>query len=165
MNVPKPPVENLKNLNRDIPKPPPFQLAASRWRRIAKRLPSRPKTPRLKKKRTGGRPRHDDQRCFEGILWLLWNRTAWRALPRRYGTKSTVHRRLMEWDQRGILDRMWLIYLKRMGDRKIILWNERFKRKRLAWPFMVLEGALRANYARLFAAPPRPEEEASFNSR
>jgi transposase len=31
----------------------------------------------------GGRPRIEDRRCFEGILWSLWTGAKWSELPRR----------------------------------------------------------------------------------
>jgi transposase len=29
----------------------------------------------------GGRPRVEDRRCVEGILWILWTGTQWSELP------------------------------------------------------------------------------------
>ena len=33
----------------------------------------------------GGRPRVEDRRGVEGILWMLWTGAPWGELPRRYG--------------------------------------------------------------------------------
>jgi transposase len=52
-------------------------LSAARWARIAPHLPRHMPNPR------GGRPRLEDRRCFEGILWILWTGAQWKALPRK----------------------------------------------------------------------------------
>mgnify|MGYP000270454307 CR=1 FL=1 len=40
-----------------------------------------------------GRPRLDDRRLFNGILWILCSGAAWRDLPERYGKWQTVYSR------------------------------------------------------------------------
>lgn len=57
------------------------------WRGLTKQqwAAIRVHLPEPKVSRRGGRPRVDDRRCFEGILWLLWPGAQWSELPRRYG--------------------------------------------------------------------------------
>jgi transposase len=41
-----------------------------------------------------GRPRADDRRTIEGILYILITGCRWQDLPREYGAPTTVWRRL-----------------------------------------------------------------------
>ena len=82
--------------------------------------------PRLKRRKKGGRPPADDRKCFEGILWILWTGAPWSELPERYGSKSTVHRRLKEGVEGDVLLKMWRAFLDQLDDRKKVRWDECF---------------------------------------
>jgi transposase len=64
----------------------------------------------------GGRPRVEDRRCVEGILWILWTGAQWRELPRQYGSPSTCWRRLKQWEQTGVLRKRWRAFLAQLND-------------------------------------------------
>jgi transposase len=57
--------------------------------------------PLLPKSRRG-RPREDDRRIVNGILWVLRTGAPWRDLPERYGPWSTVHTRFRRWREAGV---------------------------------------------------------------
>ncbi|MFH1560166.1 MAG: transposase [Chloroflexota bacterium] len=63
------------------------ELGDAQWDLIAPLLP--PKKHRC-------RPRADDRRTIEGILWVLRSGDRWCDLPPEYGSDSTCHRRLKE---------------------------------------------------------------------
>jgi len=50
----------------------------------------RPRSPRVGR----GRPRADDRRTIEGILYVLITGCRWQDLPREHGSPTTVWRRL-----------------------------------------------------------------------
>lgn len=52
----------------------------------------------------GGRPRANKRRTLRGIFWMLDNGAKWKDLPRKFGTKSTVHRWFKTWVQAGIFE-------------------------------------------------------------
>ena len=54
-----------------------------------------------------GRPRADDRRTIEGILYVLITGCRWQDLPREYGAPTTVWRRLKRWDEAGMWERIW----------------------------------------------------------
>jgi len=54
-----------------------------------------------------GRPRVADRPLFDGLIWLARTGAQWAALPRVFGTKSTLHRRFGEWLAAGVLQRAW----------------------------------------------------------
>ena len=62
--------------------------------------------PIITKKRWGnwGRPRVNDRKILDGILWVLKTGVQWGELPEYYPPYQTCHRRFQEWVQRGIFD-------------------------------------------------------------
>ena len=64
-----------------------------------------------------GRPRVHLRRAFLGICHLVWSGCQWRALPRKYGTRSTVHRYFTEWAKSGLFLKLWKLCLAFMNKR------------------------------------------------
>ena len=62
---------------------------------LLERIPDPPKNP------MGGRPAENKRKVLRGIFWILDNGAKWKDLPRRYGTKSTVHRWFQKWVRDG----------------------------------------------------------------
>jgi transposase len=66
-----------------------------------------------------GRPRADDRRTIEGVLYVLTTGCRWQDLPREYGAPTTVWRRLKRWGEEGVWERLWraaLVALDRQGQ-------------------------------------------------
>jgi transposase len=73
-------------------------LTETEWELLRRLLPAPP---------TGrGRPRCDDRRVVEGILWRLATGAAWRDLPERFGPWATVYSRFHRWQQAGVWERV-----------------------------------------------------------
>lgn len=67
---------------------------------IMERIPDAPRSP------FGGRPPADKRRVVRGIFWILDNGAKWKDLPRRFGSKSTVHRWFQRWVREGVFERI-----------------------------------------------------------
>jgi transposase len=65
---------------------------------LLERIPDPPKSPK------GGRPAEDKRKVLRGIFWMLDNGAKWKDLPRRFGTKSTVHRWFRKWVRDGVFE-------------------------------------------------------------
>ena len=76
------------------------------WEQIRPRLVI--DKPRLKP----GRPRADDRRILDGLIWLARTGCQWKELPARFGPKSTAHARLTEWVAHGCLGDVWALLLR-----------------------------------------------------
>ena len=66
-----------------------------------------------------GRPRANDRRTIEGILYILITGCRWQDLPREYGAPTTVWRRLKHWGELGVWEHIWraaLEALDRVGE-------------------------------------------------
>lgn len=75
-----------------------LQLTNAELDWICERLPA--VTPKPK----GGRPTADLKKVVAGIFWILDNGAKWKDLPRRYGSKSTVHRWFKKWVEAGVFE-------------------------------------------------------------
>ncbi|MGW6261776.1 IS5 family transposase [Streptomyces sp. NPDC055085] len=53
-----------------------------------------------------GRPRVDDRRVLNGIVWKLRTESAWRDVPERYGSWRTLYTRFRRWALDGTFTRM-----------------------------------------------------------
>jgi transposase len=65
---------------------------------LLERIPDSPKSPK------GGRPAADKRKVVRGIFWMLDNGAKWKDLPRRFGSKSTVHRWFQKWVRDGVFE-------------------------------------------------------------
>jgi len=65
---------------------------------LAEHIPDHPRSPK------GGRPAAEKRRVLRGIFWILDNGAKWKALPRQYGKKSTVHRWFQKWVREGVFE-------------------------------------------------------------
>jgi transposase len=66
-----------------------------------------------------GRPRVSDRDVVEGIAFVLSTGIGWTKLPTElgYGSGWTCWRRLHEWAEADVFDRVHLAVLDRLGER------------------------------------------------
>ena len=62
--------------------------------------------PLLSPKAKTGRPRADDRRVLNSILYVLTTGCRWMDMPPKYGHYSTAFRRLKHWQTQGIWTRI-----------------------------------------------------------
>jgi transposase len=93
------------------------ELGDEQWGLIAPLLPQH-------KRR--GRPRADDRRTLDGILWVLRSGARWKDLPPKYGSRSTCHRRLQEWQDQGVWERIRLKFLSTLDSQAKLDWSRAF---------------------------------------
>ena len=72
---------------------------------------------------TRGRPAVPFRRVLDGILHVLRTGCQWKAVPREFGSGSTVHARFQEWTRRGVWTRLWGEQLRRYDAAHRIGWN------------------------------------------
>jgi transposase len=60
-----------------------------------------------KPRKKSGRPRHDDRRILNGLIWLARTGSQWSQVPRQFGPTSTAHARFQEWVAYGVFARAW----------------------------------------------------------
>jgi transposase len=82
--------------------------------------------PLLPAQKCRGRPRADDRRTLNGILWVLRSGARWKDLPPKYGSRSTCHRRLQEWQEQGVWEHIWLTFLGALDQLGKLDWSKAF---------------------------------------
>jgi transposase len=76
-----------------------------------------------KPRKKPGRPRANDRRIFNGLIWLARTGAQWETLPRRFGPKSTAHDRFQEWVFHGCLVAAWALLLERYDEEIGLQWE------------------------------------------
>jgi transposase len=93
-------------------------LSDGLWARIEPLLPERP--PQLT-----GRPRVPDRAALTGVLFVLKTGIPWEHLPQEMGCGSgmTCWRRLAEWNEAGVWNRLHQVLLDELQDAGAIDWS------------------------------------------
>jgi len=83
------------------------EISATLWKKIKPLLPEVAQSPK------GGRPRLDDERALNGILFVLRTGIGWEDLPQElgFGSGMTCWRRLRDWQAAGVWHRLHLLLL------------------------------------------------------
>jgi transposase len=92
----------------------PHRLTDAQWNRIAPLLPPAART---------GRPRADDRRTLDAILYVLYTGCRWNDLPREYGASSTAFRRLTQWQAGGVWERIRQTLLSTLDEHGKLDWQ------------------------------------------
>ena len=89
------------------------------WAVVAPLLPPEPPKPK------GGRPRVSDRAALTGIIFVLKSGIPWEMLPQEMGCGSgvTCWRRLRDWQEAGVWDRLHRELLDRLGEAGRIDWS------------------------------------------
>ncbi len=53
--------------------------------------------------REGGRPAAKNRRVFEALIWFARTGCPWEEMPKNFSSWSTCRRRLIEWEEQGVL--------------------------------------------------------------
>ena len=89
------------------------------WKTIEPLLPDEAPKPK------GGRPRVDNRSALAGIIFVLKSGIPWEMLPKEMGCGSgvTCWRRLHEWQEAGVWERLHKVLLDRLGEADRIDWE------------------------------------------
>src|SRR3712207_6470908 len=89
------------------------------WEPIEPFLPKEPSKPK------GGRPRVPNRAALAGIVFVLRTGRPWRLLPKELGCGSgaTCWRRLRDWQEAGVWQRLHETLLNWLGDEAAIDWS------------------------------------------
>ena len=91
------------------------------WEPIEPHLPP----PKKKRRRFPGRPRVPDRAALTGILYVLMSGVPWEYLPQEMGCGSgmTCWRRLKEWQEAGVWERLHQVLLAKLHGADLIDWS------------------------------------------
>ena len=93
------------------------RLRDDQWHVIQPHLPPPART---------GRPRADDRRTLEAILYVLLTGCRWQDLPHQYGAPVTAWRRLKTWEEQGVWAAIWRAVLASLDAEQQLDWTTAF---------------------------------------
>ena len=73
-------------------------LTEEEWQRVMPLLPELRPRAELR-----GRPLANTRSVLNGVLWVMYSGATWSAMPRRYPSYQTCHRRFKAWHDEGVL--------------------------------------------------------------
>ena len=94
------------------------EISDQQWAVIEPLLP--------KQGRGRGRPRANDRRTLNGILYVLKTGCAWADMPDKYGSATTCWRGLAQWSANGTWETIWRTLLSQLDAQGKIEWAQAF---------------------------------------
>lgn len=95
----------------------PEQLSDEQWGFIEPLLPQQGRM---------GRPRANDRRVVQGILYVLRTSCRWKDMPIEFGAAVTAWRRLKRWEEDGTWESVWLRLLAGLDEAQKLDWTQAF---------------------------------------
>jgi transposase len=97
-----------------------YEVSDELWARIQPLLPVKPR-----RSRWPGRRPLDHRACLNGILFVLLTGIRWTDLPQQlgYGSGMTCWRRLRDWTEASVLDRLHALLLAQLHAADQIDWS------------------------------------------
>ena len=94
------------------------------WEKVAPLIPKRKREKGKKYKRRpgGGRKPMSPRKVFEAIVYVLRTGCQWKAMPKEFGSASSVHKYFLEWKRRGVFTAMWRLGLAEYDEMEGIAW-------------------------------------------
>ncbi len=98
----------------------PWIVSDELWERLEPLLPQK-----KRRRRFPGRKRLPDRQALQGILFVLHTGIAWRHLPLElgFGSGSTCYRRLDEWQQAGVWEKLHALLLAELHAAGELEWS------------------------------------------
>src|SRR4030067_1117556 len=89
-----------------------MDLTDEQWEVVEPLIPKAPRRPDGR-----GRPRVDDRKILNGILWIMRTGAPWHDLAEKYPSYQTCHRRFQEWVRSGVFDKVLRALAEDVRDR------------------------------------------------
>jgi len=70
-----------------------------------------------------GRPRTDQRKALDGIIFILRSGCQWNRLPEKFGCDSSVHRTFQRWVGLGIFEKIWAALMEYARKLGLIDWD------------------------------------------
>ncbi len=102
-----------------------WEITESFWEAVKETIPKSERNPDKEYKRAsgGGRKPMDFKMVLAEIFFVLRTGIQWKALPKEYGSSSSVHKYFLLWSKAGVFQKMWLLGLQEYDELKGIQWE------------------------------------------
>ena len=89
-----------------------MDLTDEQWEVVKPLIPTPPKRSDGR-----GRPRRDDRKILDAILWVMRTGAPWHDMPEKYPPYQTCHRRFQEWVHTGVFKNILKSLAKDLKER------------------------------------------------
>jgi len=95
------------------------------WSKVEPLVPKakRAKDKEYQRRRGAGRKPIESRKIFEAIVYVLRTGIQWKALPKEYGSSSSIHRYFRKWEAAGFFLKLWRKGLAEYDDLEGIAWR------------------------------------------
>ena len=95
------------------------------WKLAEPLIPDRKRLEQnvYRRKEGGGRKPMDKKKVFQAIVYVLRTGIQWKALPKEFGSSSSIHRYFMAWAKEGFFLRLWQSGLAEYDEMEGIAWE------------------------------------------
>jgi transposase len=70
-----------------------------------------------------GRPRIDQRKALDGIIYRARTGCQWNHLPKEFGDDVSVHRTMQRWEGKGVFDILWAVLLTKCEALRGVDWD------------------------------------------
>ena len=70
-----------------------------------------------------GRPRIDQRKALDGIIYQMRSGCQWNQLPIEFGDDASIHRTFQRWIARGVLDCVWAKLIEVCDELGAVKWD------------------------------------------
>ena len=83
-----------------------WEITDEFWSKVEPLIPKPKRDPNksYQRKRGAGRKPMETRKAFEAIVFVLRTGIQWKALPKEYGSSSSVHRYFQKWAKAGLFE-------------------------------------------------------------
>lgn len=102
-----------------------WEVSNEFWERVESLIPKRmrDKSKKYVRRKGGGRKPIHARKIFEAIVYVLRTGIQWKALPKQFGSSSSIHAYFQEWAHSGFFKKIWKKGLAEYDDMKGIGWE------------------------------------------
>lgn len=95
------------------------------WSRAEPLIPQRKRVRGRKYRRRpgGGRKPMETRKAFEAIVYVLRTGIQWKALPKEFGSASSVHKYFLDWKKCDVFVKLWRKGLAEYDEMEGISWS------------------------------------------
>lgn len=102
-----------------------WEVSETFWTKVEPLVPKakRAKDKEYQRRRGAGRKPIESRKIFEAIVYVLRTGIQWKALPKEYGSSSSIHRYFRKWEAAGFFLKLWRKGLAEYDDLEGIAWR------------------------------------------
>jgi len=102
-----------------------WEVSDGFWEHVKPLIPraQRDKDKEYQRRKGAGRKPMESRKIFEAIVYVLRTGIQWKALPKEYGSASSIHRYFRKWEEAGFFRKIWKKGLAEYDEMEGIAWK------------------------------------------